>query len=142
VSDQFTPIIQGKSSCTSAGIGGLYIEGSPQSDDSAKPAIVLRAKDPDDNSATDASPVLQIKNWTTDLVTVDKSGNIGVGTTSPSISDGVGIHISGKILRIATSKSPASGGTGNAGEICWDSSYLYVCTATNTWKRVALTGGY
>ncbi len=45
-------------------------------------------------------------------------------------------------LRIATSKSPASGATGVAGEIAWDASYVYVCTATNTWKRAALTGGY
>jgi hypothetical protein len=28
---------------------------------------------------------------------------------------------------------------GNAGEICWDASYIYVCTATNTWCRAALT---
>jgi hypothetical protein len=32
--------------------------------------------------------------------------------------------------------------TGTTGQICWDSDYIYVCTATNTWKRVALTGGY
>lgn len=29
--------------------------------------------------------------------------------------------------------------TGIAGEIAWDASYLYVCTATDTWKRVALS---
>jgi hypothetical protein len=44
-------------------------------------------------------------------------------------------------IRVITSQSPASGGTGVAGEWAWDSSYFYVCTATNTWKRVALTGG-
>ena len=32
--------------------------------------------------------------------------------------------------------------TGSVGQICWDSNYIYVCTATNTWKRTALTGGY
>jgi hypothetical protein len=32
--------------------------------------------------------------------------------------------------------------TGTVGQICWDSDYIYVCTATDTWKRVALTGGY
>lgn len=74
-------------------------------------------------------------------MTLENTGSLGLGA-SPSISDGVGLHIAGKILRLATSKSPTSGGTGNVGEICWDTSYLYVCTATNTWKRVALTGGY
>jgi hypothetical protein len=32
----------------------------------------------------------------------------------------------------------ASNATGTAGEICWDASYIYVCTATNTWKRATL----
>ena len=29
--------------------------------------------------------------------------------------------------------------TGVKGEWCWDSNYIYVCIATNTWKRIALT---
>jgi hypothetical protein len=45
-------------------------------------------------------------------------------------------------LGVATSitpGTPASGGaTGTAGQILYDSGYLYVCTATNTWKRVTL----
>ena len=43
---------------------------------------------------------------------------------------------------VAQSQSPTSSGTGILGEIAYDSSYIYVCTATNTWKRAALTGGY
>jgi len=27
---------------------------------------------------------------------------------------------------------------GVAGTIAWDSNYIYVCVATNTWKRVAI----
>jgi hypothetical protein len=38
--------------------------------------------------------------------------------------------------------SPASGAAGTAGTITWDATYLYVCTASGVWKRVALTGGY
>jgi hypothetical protein len=46
----------------------------------------------------------------------------------------------GNIIRIATTKTPASAGaTGTTGDICWDSSYIYVCTATNTWKRAAIS---
>jgi hypothetical protein len=33
----------------------------------------------------------------------------------------------------ATSSSP-----GTTGQLAEDSGYLYVCTATNTWKRTAL----
>jgi hypothetical protein len=39
-------------------------------------------------------------------------------------------------------QTKASTDTGTAGQVCWDANYIYVCTATNTWKRVALTGGY
>ena len=35
--------------------------------------------------------------------------------------------------------SPASAAaTGKAGSICWDAGFIYVCTATDTWKRVAI----
>jgi len=34
---------------------------------------------------------------------------------------------------------PASASaTGSEGQISWDASYIYVCTATNTWKRTAI----
>ncbi|MCC6797706.1 MAG: hypothetical protein IT366_21515 [Candidatus Hydrogenedentes bacterium] len=42
----------------------------------------------------------------------------------------------------AETSSPTSGGTGTAGMFTWDANYLYICTATDTWKRVAITGGY
>lgn len=36
--------------------------------------------------------------------------------------------------------TPASASaTGTAGEVAWDANYVYVCTATDTWKRVALS---
>ncbi len=42
-------------------------------------------------------------------------------------------------LAVSTAKTPASAtDTGTAGTICWDANYIYVCTATNTWKRVAI----
>lgn len=40
---------------------------------------------------------------------------------------------------IATSAPPASASaTGVAGTITWDASYIYVCVAEDTWKRVAI----
>jgi len=42
-------------------------------------------------------------------------------------------------LRIRQSFTPISASDfGQKGEIAWDDSYLYVCVATDTWKRVAL----
>ena len=41
-------------------------------------------------------------------------------------------------LIIASSTPASAGATGVQGQIAWDSDYIYVCTATNTWKRTAL----
>lgn len=42
--------------------------------------------------------------------------------------------------RIATSAAPASSSSsGTAGEIRYDSDYVYICVATDTWKRAQLT---
>jgi hypothetical protein len=60
----------------------------------------------------------------------------------PTYSGTVGGDISiGGILQIPP-QTKASNATGTVGQICWDSNYIYICTAPNTWKRVALTGGY
>lgn len=42
-------------------------------------------------------------------------------------------------LIITTTTTPASAGaTGTAGTIAWDADYIYVCVATDTWKRVGI----
>jgi len=41
-----------------------------------------------------------------------------------------------------SSSSPASSSVCTTNQMTHDSDFLYICTATNTWKRVALTGGY
>lgn len=63
--------------------------------------------------------------------------------TSFTVSSAGGLLIkpsNNKIRLSDTARTPASAtDTGNAGEVCWDSSFIYVCTATNTWKRAALS---
>lgn len=51
-------------------------------------------------------------------------------------------EVSADSIRIINTQSPDSDGAGTQGEIAWDADYIYVCTATNTWERTALTGGY
>jgi hypothetical protein len=49
------------------------------------------------------------------------------------------VTLSGILQAPQATKTSTSAGT--AGQVCWDTDYVYVCTAANTWKRVALTGG-
>lgn len=49
------------------------------------------------------------------------------------------INATGK-FHITNTQTPASASdTCTTGQVTWDSSYVYVCTATNTWKRAAIT---
>lgn len=68
-------------------------------------------------------------------MTIQYDGKVGIGTTSPTAL----LDVNSDILRLRTAKTPASAGaSGNTGDICWDASYVYICVATNTWKRVAI----
>jgi hypothetical protein len=65
------------------------------------------------------------------------SGWLGIATPDDATA---ALDVNGESIRIRQSVTPASAtATGEAGEIMWDADYLYVCVATNTWKRVALT---
>lgn len=64
------------------------------------------------------------------------TGNLGAGTSSPTAI----IDADGNTLRLRSARTPASASaTGNAGDVCFDSNYMYRCVSTNTWKRVALS---
>jgi hypothetical protein len=52
-------------------------------------------------------------------------------------SEKAAILASGRLLLVSAPPANASD-AGVAGSISWDSGFIYVCTATNTWKRVAI----
>lgn len=58
--------------------------------------------------------------------------NVGVLKTTGAIE--VGTLFKSNLVVGQTGTS-----TGTPGQICWDANYIYVCTSTNVWKRVALT---
>lgn len=69
-----------------------------------------------------------------DLVRFD--GDVGIGGISATCK----LDVNDDHIRVRSSQTPASAGaSGNAGDIAWDSSYVYVCVAANTWKRVAIS---
>jgi hypothetical protein len=70
------------------------------------------------------------------LVFVDASADkVAVGASDPQSK----LDINSDTIRLRTAKTPASASdTGVTGQICWDADYIYICTATNTWKRAAI----
>jgi hypothetical protein len=74
----------------------------------------------------------------TERLRIDSSGRLLVGGSADS--GGALLQVFGDRIRISTAKTPASAtATGTTGEIAWDANYIYVCTATNTWKRTAIS---
>jgi hypothetical protein len=67
-------------------------------------------------------------------VTSDRAWTLSNGLT---VSGG-NLQLSSGTLLLATSTPASASATGVQGTITWDSSYIYVCTATDTWKRVAI----
>jgi hypothetical protein len=72
-----------------------------------------------------------------DLSVFGESGNI-YGKFIVATSD---VQANNATLTGLLQSAPATKGNadpGVAGQICWDADYIYVCTATNVWKRVQL----
>ena len=62
------------------------------------------------------------------------TNKVGIFTAAPLAT----LDVNGTIR--ATPLTPASSSdTGVIGQIAWDTNYIYVCTATNTWKRAGLS---
>lgn len=78
-------------------------------------------------------------------IKLSTTGSIVVSASSdvPDLSadriSSVKTVLTGDTFQIATARTPATfNATGIKGEICWDSGFIYVCIATNSWKRVVI----
>jgi hypothetical protein len=64
----------------------------------------------------------------------------------PAYPEQLGEHVDReleKVERFANSiivnkTPPTSSSTGIRGEVCWDTNYIYICIAENTWKRAPI----
>jgi hypothetical protein len=59
----------------------------------------------------------------------------GIYTATPATT----LDVNGT-FRFNTLTPQSSTAAGTAGQIAWDSSYLYICVATNTWRRITIPG--
>jgi hypothetical protein len=65
-------------------------------------------------------------------IRVIRPTTLSSGTSTLTLPDASGEIV----VKVATPSTATS--TGIAGQVSWDASYFYVCTATNTWVRTAL----
>ena len=84
--------------------------------------------------SVDAQPV-RIGTDSTTRLFLSQTGNIGLATDAPTEA----FDIDADAIRLRQSRTPTSAAaTGEAGTLCWNGDYVYVCVAANTWKRAAL----
>ncbi len=75
-------------------------------------------------SASHGEFIIRSSNGFNDRLTVDATGNL--------------IVYAGQFQLRTTSTPASASATGVTGTISWDTNFLYVCVATDTWKRMAL----
>lgn len=106
-------------------LSSIYFKG--KNDATTPQEITYGAIDCRIEDASDGSEDALVSIW------VQKAGTLTstISTSSSAISCNVPVTI--------VTGTPASAtASGVAGHVTWDASYIYVCTATNTWKRAAL----
>jgi len=66
------------------------------------------------------------------------AGTITTISSNLSVTGTVSSNLTLSGLLLSPLATQANNATGTAGQISWDADYIYVCVATNTWKRVLL----
>ena len=92
-------------------------------------------------NTSSGSPVTSVAGRT-GAITLAKA-DVGLGNvdntadTAKPVSTAQQTALNGKMKAFVAAPSTASS-TGTVGDIAYDSGYVYVCTATDTWKRAAI----
>lgn len=74
---------------------------------------------------------------------LDTNGTPNSSQSTLNLKDGSGAHVTeaaGTVTIVVTKAAPASSASaGTAGDLAYDSGFLYVCVSANSWKRIALS---
>jgi hypothetical protein len=130
----------------STGIGGLKFR--PTASDTNTYGFTLQYNGTANNFAilrhefsTAGTNALTIARASGDVALASSSSSIGVGTGALQVAGGIyagAASVFGGLVSVGGSTPASAAATGVAGTITWDASYIYICTATNTWKRAAI----
>lgn len=61
------------------------------------------------------------------------------GNVSTNAVFNANVSFNGRVALSNTAAPTTAGAAGTKGEIRYDDSYVYICIATNTWKRAAIS---
>jgi len=86
------------------------------------------------NNASSDFGRLQFGGTTSSFPSIKRNGT----TLQARLADDTDFATFDGILSMEGTAPATTGATGTAGELRYDANYLYVCTAANTWKRVAI----
>jgi hypothetical protein len=146
----------GSAATRSIAVSGIGISVSNADGVSGDPTITSNATP--NNSANAIVSRDANRNFTANIITASLNGNASTATILETARTIAGVSFDGSANinipyanltgtptaftadRLANTTPPASStATGTAGEVRYDSNYIYVCVATNTWKRVAIS---
>ena len=114
-----------------------------ETDSDTNPATRRMVLDAEGTSGAGAID-LALRNSTGGWIRFQNSGGAQTGYVSNTGTIGAtSVQVTGAIVGASLQLSPTTPASSSAactsGQIAADSGYVYVCTATNTWKRAALT---
>jgi hypothetical protein len=134
-----TPIILSRTALSSAGASIVTANGGLSASSGVQSALTL-APTLTQTSTAGYTALLVNPTETTTGSGAKLLADFQVGSSSKASIDNTGkITTAADTIRVSTAKTPASAtAAGSAGDIAWDANYVYVCTATNTWKRSAI----
>jgi hypothetical protein len=119
-------------------IGGINVSGA-----GSEPGVLMATSK---NSSSNQTVWGKIRFYVTDATAGSEDASLYLSTMAAGnvYDSGIlsydGLALAGANLQLSTQRTPASAtATGTKGQICHDADYIYVCTATNTWKRAAIT---
>jgi hypothetical protein len=73
-----------------------------------------------------------LRDLTSSVQALTIAGATGAATFAGAVT------IAGTVIHTLSATPASASAAGTVGTMSWDANYIYICTATNTWKRVAI----
>jgi hypothetical protein len=68
----------------------------------------------------------------------NSNGSVALRINGTAATFAGAVTVAGTVIHTLSATPASASATGTVGTMSWDASYIYICTAANTWKRVAI----